>query len=364
MAASGPLLAGAVAGASEIDRARILLQDAETSLNRVASSQKHAQLSALGQAVKAHEAALAALRQRLRQLAAREQEIAGDLAGDRARLTEVLAALQSLSQAPRSALLAFPGGPVRAARAATLMQELTPKLEAQSAAIRDRLDQIRQLRAQQETARVEARGALARLQGLRARTAQILRSRTRRIPADEISAQAEAAARQAESLRQLTAALDRRDIASAAGASTRFEALRGSLPLPVSGRIASSFGTEGRRGFGLTLAAPAYGQVIAPVGGTIRYVGDLKGYGTVALLEPEAGWMIILAGLGAVDRNAGETVLAGERIGDLGGPLPTSEEFLLEAGDQAGEIEEETLYIELRRGDNPVDPAPWFQISG
>ncbi|MEL6479714.1 MAG: peptidoglycan DD-metalloendopeptidase family protein [Pseudomonadota bacterium] len=340
----------------------MLLRQAETTLTRAATGPKEMQLAALGQAVKAHEAALAALREGLRRMARNEQAMSGELAGDRARLTEVLSALQSLSQAPRSALLAFPGGPVRAARAATLMGELTPRLEAESAEIRRRLDEIRRLRAQQDTARVEAKGALAGLQELRARTAQILRSRSKSIPAQDITAQAEAAAQQARSLGQLTAALGRTP--GGAGNVKQFDRLRGTLPLPVSGRIASRYGTEGRTGFGLTLVAPAFGQVIAPVGGTIRYAGDLKGYGTVAILEPEAGWMIVLAGLGAVDRVMGETVLAGERIGDLGGPLPTSEEFLLEADNQAGEIAEETLYIEIRRGDDPVDPAPWFQTSG
>ena len=73
--------------------------------------------------------------------------------------------------------------------------------------------------------------------------------------------------------------------------------------------------------------------------------------------------LIVLAGLGRVDRLVGETVLAGERLGDLGGPIPASDEFLLEATTDRDEIGEKTLYIELRRNGEAVDPTPWFDLT-
>ena len=113
----------------------------------------------------------------------------------------------------------------------------------------------------------------------------------------------------------------------------------------------------------MTLAAPAYAQVSAPWDGTIRYAGPLIDYGQVVVLEPEKDTLIVLAGLGRVDRLVGETVLAGERLGDLGGPIPASDEFLLEATTDRDEIREEKLYIELRRSGQPVDPGPWFDLT-
>ena len=359
---AGLMPAKTAAQSIRVDRAQALLHDAQTALNRVRAASKSDQLAALGQAVKAHETALSTLRLVLRKMAAEDQRLSTALEADRAELARLLSALQSIGRAPQSALLAFPGGPAKAARAAILMAELTPALESRTAAVEAKLSEIRTLRTQQETARVEARGALASLQDLRARTAQILRSRKKTIPPRDIADQAGIAAQQARNLGQLATVLGR--IQSQDNAVPDFAGLRGALALPVEGRLAARYGDAGRTGFGITIAAPAFAEVRAPVDGTIRYAGPLKGYGTVAVIEPEAGWMIVLAGLSRIDREIGETVSGGEKIGDLGGPLPTSEEFLLEASDQAGEIAEETLYIEFRRGDQPVDPAPWFQITG
>lgn len=346
----------------QIDRARALLGDAEVALRRAGGKQD--QLAALGQAVHAHETALSVLRNGLRAMVQEDQALTIGLEQDRAQLSEVLGALQSISQAPQSALLVFPGGPADAARAAILMAEIAPQLEVKVAAIETRLDEIRQLRTQQEIARVEARGALATLQDLRARTAQVMRSRTKRIARKELTDQAKAAAAQAASLADLAAVL--RAALQPNAPSAAFETLRGALPLPVAGRQTGSFGqaSSGEQSFGITLTAPAFAQVSAPMDATVRYAGPLIGYAEVVVLEPEDGWLLVIAGLDRVDRAIGEAVLAGEKLGDLGGPLPTSEEFLLEAGYEAGQIGEETLYIELRRGDQPIDPAPWFARNG
>ena len=85
-------------------------------------------------------------------------------------------------------------------------------------------------------------------------------------------------------------------------------------------------------------------------------------YGQVVVLEPQSGTLVVLAGLGSVDRTVGETVLAGERLGDLGGPIPDSDEFLLEATTDQDEIRSEALYMELRQNGIAVDPAPWFDL--
>jgi septal ring factor EnvC (AmiA/AmiB activator) len=60
---------------------------------------------------------------------------------------------------------------------------------------------------------------------------------------------------------------------------------------------------------------------------------------------------------------SGETVLAGEKLGDLGGPLPTGDEILLEQAAGAGQIRQETFYLEIRRSGEPLDPADWFDVT-
>ncbi|HUF57782.1 MAG TPA: peptidoglycan DD-metalloendopeptidase family protein, partial [Thermohalobaculum sp.] len=151
--------------------------------------------------------------------------------------------------------------------------------------------------------------------------------------------------------------------AAPGGPQLGFEDARGELPLPVVGRVTARFGDPdplGRGGAGWSVEAAPFAQVSAPWDGTVRYAGPLGRYGKVVVLEPESGYLIVLAGLGRVDREVGEVVLAGEKLGDLGGPMPSADEFLFEATTDDDLIGRETLYLELRRRGEPLDPAAWF----
>ena len=362
------LLASPLAAQSDfpaIDRAREALSNAADALERAKSGR--ARLAALGKSVSAHEAALAAYRDGLRTMATRESRIQSEMARDRKHLESLIGALQSLSRAPQSALLAFPGGPVGAARGAGLMAEISPELDERIQELRARLDALRQLRASQDAARVDARAALATLQDLRSQTAEAIRRRRSRdlAPRAELKAQAEAAQAQATSLEDLAATLQGAALTDT-GALVSFSEARGFIQPPVLGTLIAAFGDKdpwGRAGFGMTFSAPAYAQVTAPWDGTVRYAGPLIDYGQVVVLEPEEGTLIVMAGLARVDRVVGETVLSGERLGDLGGPIPDSDEFLLEASTDRDEIVEEKLYMELRRGGQAIDPAAWFDLT-
>ena len=52
----------------------------------------------------------------------------------------------------------------------------------------------------------------------------------------------------------------------------------------------------------------------------VRHAGPPIDYGQVVALEPEAGYLVVITGRAHIGRNAGEAVLAGDK---LGGPRPT-----------------------------------------
>lgn len=348
-------------GAGDIESARTLLVEAREALDKAQSGE--ARLAAIGRAITAQEAALAALRRALRTLAAEEGAIRQRVGSEERQLAEVLAALQSLSRAPRAAMLAHPAEPVDAARAASMMGDVTPVIRERMARLKRRLTRLVAIRQAEEEARSESRAALATLQDLRAESGRALQNRRR--PATgrgrQLAAQAQAAANSAETLAELSAELGRlgRD-----GPRLGFESARGRLPLPVSGAVIAANGEPdpaGRPGAGWTIEAPAFAQVAAPWDGTVRYAGPLGQYGNVVVLEPETGYLMAIAGLGRIDRRVGEVVLAGEKLGDMGGPLPSSDEFLFQAATDDGLIGREKLYLELRRMGDPVDPADWFE---
>jgi septal ring factor EnvC (AmiA/AmiB activator) len=361
--AAAAVLTGTVAARADdaLLRARAQLEQAERALDQAQTP--GAQAVALARAIGAHETALAALRDGLRAMAAEDRRQVDGLAAERARLSRLLGSLQSLTRAPSSAMLVWPGGPVQAARSAAMMAQITPALQAQVTDLATRLTTLRALRDQQEDARVEARSALAALQALRGEVAS---SRGDGVDRGPLRARAREAARGARTLGDLAAALGGGIGApdDAAEEAQPFASRRGALPPPVSGILSGAFGgidPWGRTGQGVTFTAPAFAQVFAPADGTLRYAGPLIDYGQVVILEPADGWLFVLAGLGATYGHEGDTVLAGEPLGDLGGPLPTNEEFLLEAPEPDRRPAQEFLYVELRQDGLAVDPAPWFQ---
>lgn len=352
--------------ARKIAEAQAALEAARTALRGASGSR--ARLRALGQAVSAHEGALAALRTGLLSLMRVERAALGRLEDERVRLAALMAALQTLSRAPSSALLAYPGGPLKAARGGMLMAEITPTIDERLRIVGGELDGLRQLRALQETAREEARSALAALQELRGRTAEALAGHA---PSASIASrailaeQAERAGEQARDLGTLAEILAAALPVGGTPSALTFAPARNAMPLPVTGgEVVARFGEPdpwGHPGSGLSVEAPAFAQIFAPWDGTIRYAGDLIDYGKVIVLEPEDGYLILMAGLKRLDRTVGEAVLAGERLGDLGGPVPTSEEFFRMAGQDVATIPLETFYIEVRESGAAVDPAPWFE---
>ena len=98
----------------------------------------------------------------------------------------------------------------------------------------------------------------------------------------------------------------------------------------------------------------------APWDGTVRYAGPLIDYGQILVLEPATDYLLVIAGLAHLEHEAGDVVLAGEKLGDLGGTLPSEDEILREDANGGSQFQRETVYLELRRLGEPMDPAEWF----
>jgi septal ring factor EnvC (AmiA/AmiB activator) len=111
------------------------------------------------------------------------------------------------------------------------------------------------------------------------------------------------------------------------------------------------------------MATPPRALVTAPTSATIRYHGPLLDYGLVTILEPQADLLFIFAGLDSVYGEIGEVQPAGAPVGLMGGTEAETDDFLSPIGDRAGNARTETLYIEARQGDAPVDPLTWFSTD-
>jgi len=47
----------------------------------------------------------------------------------------------------------------------------------------------------------------------------------------------------------------------------------------------------------------------------------------------------------------------------MGGQVPATDEFLLDAATGDGHTGRKKLYVEIRRSGEPLDPAKWFDLT-
>ena len=103
----------------------------------------------------------------------------------------------------------------------------------------------------------------------------------------------------------------------------------------------------GLRARGLTWQAAPGARVVSPCTGRVAFAAPFRSYGLLVILDCGGGEHFVLAGLQRLDVAAGRRVLAGEPVGQLGA----------EGGSA-------TLYGELRRRGQAVDPRPWLAAGG
>ncbi|MFT3997209.1 MAG: peptidoglycan DD-metalloendopeptidase family protein [Asticcacaulis sp.] len=121
------------------------------------------------------------------------------------------------------------------------------------------------------------------------------------------------------------------------------------LQVPVVGERAGSYGetVDGQISRGLRLKTAPGAQIRSPGPGRIEYAGPLDGYGQVIILDVGGGYRVVMTGLGRVYVETGRTVGKGEPLGRT--PNLTDRPTL--------------FYLELRRGENPVNPATGFDLA-
>ncbi|NNF24467.1 MAG: peptidoglycan DD-metalloendopeptidase family protein [Rhodobacteraceae bacterium] len=319
-------------------------------------------VSALTQTIRAYEDGLAAMRIELRRAALREAEIRADFDRDAERLSALLGALQSMGTSPETLILLHPSGPVDTVRAGMILSEITPAIEADVAALQSQLTELATLRALQQSASSTLQAGLDGAQEARVALSKAISDRT---PApDRSSTEAlalQALLNSAETLQGFASGLALEP--GPDDADRGFAAQRGQLPLPVEGTVIGGFNdadAAGVRRPGLLIAARPRALVTAPWPATIRYLGPLLDYGNVIIIEPDAGYLLIIAGLKEVYGSIGDVARAGAPLGQMGGTMPVAQEILIDAVNGGGQDRTETLYIELREEQTPVDPQDWF----
>jgi len=163
---------------------------------------------------------------------------------------------------------------------------------------------------------------------------------------------AEEAVTRARSLEEALARLEREQVRResarprpAAAPRPPTPAYEGVAHMPVAGRLLRGFNAPGEAGpaRGLTFAASPGARVTAPCGGVVVFAAPFRSYGRMVILDCGAGQHLVLAGMERLDVGGGQSIQAGEPVG----VLPSSGQ--------------PTLYVELRRRGEAVDPSGFIR---
>lgn len=282
---------------------------------------------------------------------------------------------------PAETVLAVPATPSRALEGLLITRGLATELNREAAELRARQDQAARLRAatsheqavldgqraeqtaraatlerdvaeangrvdEAETAARDAAGAIAAT----AARAKTLRDALTAMDAAQTRAVAQAARQAAQAERRgQTALADKAKAKHAALARPMDPApsvAAGGLVPPAAGVVVRPFGAPDEDGpsTGLTLGTAPEAFVSSPCAGRVGFAAPFRSYGRLVIVECGAGRDVVLAGLGRIDAAPGHAVRPGEPIGRM--PATPS---------RPG------LYVELRAGGQPIDPAPFLR---
>ncbi len=356
--AEQPPVARAQQATEALNQAAELMAKAESGSDRVA---------ALTEAIRAYEQGLAAMREGLRAAAIRERYLTLDFESRREQLSQLLGVLQTLERATTPLLLIHPTGPVGTARSGMMMSEVTPALNRQAEELRAQLQELAALQAFQESAARDLEWGLSGVQQARVNLSQAINDRTdlpRRFADDPVRVQI--MADNSQTLQGFADKLQEAEATEPPDTAVPFTDMAGKLPLPAEGTVLRGFNEEDAAGLkrpGIVLSTRPLSLITAPWPATVRYAGPFLDYGNVIILEPDAAYLMVLAGLDQVYVELGQILDQDEPIGLLGGSQPATEEFLTEASQGGGTIDQETLYIEIRKDGTPTDPARWFALG-
>jgi len=328
------------------------------------------------------ERKITSLEDSIASLSVEKAEADAALTAESANLSDVLAALQSLEMSKPPALLVSPEDANKAARAAMLLSDAAPAVEARAARLRAAIERLAALtealtseRAAYEVTNVELsarRGVLADLMTQKEKERDVAAGLA-------ATAQKETArlAVEATSLRDLIRRLERLAHSvtprikpppprEAAPVITRpkpptvklalptpflpaksFADARGALRPPVAGRLTGRFGgarPEGGIFEGLRFSARDQAIVTAPFEGRVAVARDWRPIGNLLILDVGDGFHVLLMGVDAILVEEGQRIAAGEPIARMadGGA---------------------NLDLEIRKNGEPVNPTLWLSIN-
>ena len=341
------------------------------------------------------EEKLSKMEQQLELLKKNLQKAEADFASEDENLIKTLSALQNLALKPTEALFVQPLTPVEIIRSAMLLREAVPHLEDKAEQIRAELLNIQKRKdlVEKQVEQISKQKQVLEKEHEQMKTLVQKKSKIRNmveIKSEQAKKNMDKLASQAQDLRELFDKLEKERLEKERKAEEErkrqeelwrqeqerlaaekkaeetqradlikynqeiikdlgkaFAKAKGKLPMPARGRIVTRYGEQKVKGVvskGIIIDTRNEAQVIAPFDGSVVFAGPFRGYGNMIIIEHGGGYLSLLAGLGSIDTEVGQMLLAGEPVGQMP-----------EDGDAR-------LYVEMRRNNKPINPLSWMNI--
>jgi septal ring factor EnvC (AmiA/AmiB activator) len=348
----------ALNAARQLEQASITLTEADSARDRV---------RALTATIQAYEAGLTAMRDGLRQAATREAQLSAELRAREKDVAQLLGVLQTIETTSPPVLMLHPSGPLGSARAGMMLSEVTPGLNARAQSLARDLQEVQTLRLLQQNASETLVEGLAGVQTARTRLSEAIADRTdlpRRFVEDPIRTAILISS--TETLDGFASGLSQISEGEIAATNADVSGRQGQIQLPTQGVIlhhADETDAAGVTRPGIVLATRPRAIVTSPTAATIRYRGPLLDLGNLVILEPQPGLLFVFSGLQEVYGETGQVIPEGSPVGLMPGETPEIGAILSTSGDGTGTDRSETLYIEVRQDNSPVDPESWFRTD-
>lgn len=240
-------------------------------------------------------------------------------------------------------------------RTAAVLEKTNEAIAAKARRLRSDMETMKALQGIAKAQDTTTRAEQARLKIEREKLARELVGRQElqaKLSADHARAEERVAelSRTSKSLQELIDKLaeeEKKDLSPKSTAKLRdFEGKKGSLKTPVNGTVLHRFGEKqnGNSTYrGMVFKTRASATVVAPYDGEVVFTGPFRDYGKMVLMKHKSGYISMIAGLGKINTQLGQTAIRGEPIGQM---------------PESGSLE---AYVELRGNDaKPIDPADWF----
>ncbi len=348
----------ALAAAQQLEQASIALNEAEGARDRV---------KALTDTIQAYEAGLSAMRDSLRRAALREAQLTAELRAREDEVAQLLGVLQTIETTAPPVLMLHPSGPLGAARTGMMLSEVAPGLNARAQSLARDLQEVQTLRQLQQSAKETLTQGLTGVQDARTQLSTAIADRTnlpRRFVEDPVRTAILISS--TETLEGFASGLSEISEGEIPESDADISAQKGDIALPTHGIILHRAGETDAAGVtrpGVVLGTRSRALVVSPTAATIRYRGPLLDLGNLIILEPQPGLLFVFSGLQEVYGQAGEVIPQGTPVGLMPGESPEIGAIMSTSGDGTGTDRSETLYIEVRQNNSPVDPETWFRTD-